>query len=470
MNSPLPAPSAKAKSDFQRLAAQQVARGAAATFEVRPQPGTAGQAPAGALRRGLRGAGAGAANAQVVLLEDSRGVLRWDYRPATGGSGSPSLRRAAMGGRGRYRGLFSIGETLTRTDVAEVGPNAITAALHKLDEKLTPHQGLRLFKDGRLSDPLTPADGQRPLAEARRLLLLVHGTFSKGDVYVEALPKAFFTQAMAQRYSHVASFDHPTLSVSPVLNAIDLENALRSAGLKETARVDVVCHSRGGLVASWWIRSTRYTVDKLVAAGAPLSGTSLASPYRIRHLLDYFANYARMLSSGLNASAAFPSFASGFLAGAGGLVGILGGISGTLSALPVADAAVALVPGLNGQSRVTNNAELGRLWADPRWSAGAGAGAPACYVLSSDYEPQRKDPWWNVLAQLKQLPWIAANGVTDKLFPGGNDLVVDTDSMSHRCIVPTDTLSFGVGEGVHHCAYFTHEKTVERLQHWLQLP
>lgn len=457
--------SAQAKNNFQLLATEQLARGASVTFAMADEREATRPMSGAAARRGLRAGRGGATLAEVLLIEDSRGVLHWDYRAGTAGSGAPSLRRAALGGRGRYRGgLFSFGRTITRSEVAHVGPNAIGAALHKLDEKLTPQQGLRLVSGTALGEPIEPG-GQ--LATCKRLLLLVHGTFSKGDVYFEALPPAFFATALAKVYTHVASFDHPTLSVSPILNAMDLENTLRAAGLPVDAPVDIVCHSRGGLVASWWIRSTRYRVETLVAAGAPLSGTSLASPYRIRHLLDYFANYAQMLSGGLKASAAFPTFASGFLAGAGGLVGILGGISGALSALPVADAAVALVPGLNGQSRVTNNAELDRLWADPRWS-GAG-GTPACYVLSSDYEPQRNDPWWNIVAQLRQLPWIAADGITDRLFPSGNDLVVDTESMSHPCLAPQETLSYDRAAGVHHCAYFTQPKTVAKLQSWLKI-
>ncbi|SEJ50457.1 MULTISPECIES: triacylglycerol lipase [unclassified Variovorax] len=462
MNTPA---SVQAKSGFQLLATEQLARGASVTFEVAAEH-EAQQRAAGAAKRGVRATRNGAASAEVLLIEDSRGVLHWDYRVGTMSSGAPSLRRTALGGRGRYRGgLFSFGRTITRSEVAEVGPNAIGAALQKLDEKLTPNQGLRLFSEATLGDPVKPA-GQ--LNECKRLLLLVHGTFSKGDVYFEALPPSFFASALAKVYSHVVSFDHPTLSVSPILNAMDLENTLSAAGLPLATPVDVICHSRGGLVASWWIRSTRYTVETLVAAGAPLSGTSLASPYRIRHLLDYFANYAQMLSNGLQTSAAFPTFASGFLAGAGGLVGILGGISGTLSALPVADAAIALVPGLNGQSRVTNNAELRRLWDDPRWTAASGN--PACYVLSSDYEPKRDEPWWNIVAQLRQLPWIAANGVTDRLFPSGNDLVVDTESMSHRRWEPTDTLSYARTDGVHHCAYFTQPMTVAKLRSWLKIP
>jgi pimeloyl-ACP methyl ester carboxylesterase len=458
--------SIQAKNDFQLLATEQLARGASVTFAVAEEREGMRPAMGSGAKRGIRAARAGATNAEVLLIEDSRGVLHWDYRAGIAGSGAPSLRRAALGGRGRYRGgLFSFGRTITRSEVAEVGPNAIGTALEKLDEKLTPQQGLRFMTGTSLGSPVKPA-GQ--LKACKRLLLFVHGTFSKGDVYFEALPPTFFASALAKVYSHVVSFDHPTLSVSPILNAMDLENTLSAAGLPMNTPIDIICHSRGGLVASWWIRSTRYKVETLVAAGAPLSGTSLASPYRIRHLLDYFANYAQMLSSGLKTSAAFPTFASGFLAGAGGLVGILGGISGALSALPVADAAVALVPGLSGQSRVTNNTELGRLWSDPRWSAAVNN--PACYVLSSDYDPKNDDPWWNIVAQLRQLPWIAANGVTDRLFPGGNDLVVDTDSMSHPLLAPQETLSYEKTAGVHHCAYFTQAKTVAKLQSWLKIP
>ncbi|WP_418131279.1 hypothetical protein ABL849_11175 [Variovorax sp. 375MFSha3.1] len=450
------------KNDFQLLATKQLALGASATFAAEQKREPTSPVARTGPRRGI---GTGAANAEVLLIEDSRGVLHWDYRASVGNSGAPSLRRAALGGRGRYRGgLFSFGRTITRSEVAEVGPNQIGAALQKLDEKLTPKQGLRFLVDGALGEPVALA-GQ--LEACKRLLLFVHGTFSKGDVYFEALPPAFFASALAKVYSHVASFDHPTLSVSPILNAIDLENALSAAGLPASTPVDVICHSRGGLVASWWLRSTRCKVETLVTAGAPLTGTSLASPYRIRHLLDYFANYAQMLSTGLKTSAAFPTFASGFLAGAGGLVGILGGVSGALSALPVADAAIALVPGLNGQSLVTNNTELARLWSDPRWNA-AGP-RPACYVLSSDYEPQNNDPWWNIVAQLRQLPWIAADEITDRLFPGSNDLVVDTKSMSHSLLAPEETLSYGKTAGVHHCAYFTQPRTVVKLQGWLKI-
>jgi pimeloyl-ACP methyl ester carboxylesterase len=58
----------------------------------------------------------------------------------------------------------------------------------------------------------------------------------------------------------------------------------------------VVCHSRGGLVASWLLRLAPLRVRQVVFVGSPLAGTSLASPYRLRAALDMLANVANALS------------------------------------------------------------------------------------------------------------------------------------------------------------------------------
>ena len=61
-----------------------------------------------------------------------------------------------------------------------------------------------------------------------------------------------------------------------------------------------------------------------------------------------------------------------------------------------------------------------------------------------------------------------ADSVTDRLFPGPNDLVVDTESM-HSAANVVDALSFDKSEGVHHCAYFTQQKTLQKLGRWLMV-
>jgi pimeloyl-ACP methyl ester carboxylesterase len=453
-----PTVSGDADAAFQQLAAVQLALGASATFGAAAQADAQSQAM-GQVKRS-RSQLTNRHSAQVVLVQDGRGVLRWDYRTSNvydRSGAAPGMRRTSGMARSRYRGVSPIGNVLASAEVAEIGPNEITSALQRLDARLTPCQGLRLWVDTAFSKT---ADTNPRLKTCTRLLLLVHGTFSNGEMYAEQLDGSFFNSAR-KRYSHIAAFDHPTLSVSPMLNAIDLENALCELGLPKGVPVDVICHSRGGLVASWWVRSTRFQVERLVAVAAPLHGTSLASPYRIRYLVDYLANLSRLFGNGLKGAAAFPSFASGFLAGAGGLMGILGGFSGAFSAVPLADAGIALVPGLHGQARVTNNAELSRLW------GGSPKSPTEFYFVSSDFEAASNAPWWNLVAHLKQIPWVAADGLTDRLFPSKNDLVVDTGSMTGGFPV-AGSLVFEGSDAVHHCAYFQHEKTVKALHRWLK--
>lgn len=459
---------------FQQLAAVNLARGSSATFAAAPpsQP-----APRGAkLRRRAAVASAAPRTAQVLLVEDADGVLHWEYEPAgtaaagVRGPGLAAARRAVL--RNRYRGgLFGGTRIVASAEAADVGPNRITDALQKLDLQLTPDPGLRVLQ-GRVLHK--PGDAPAQLAGASRVLLLVHGTFSCGDMYVRELAAPEFAQGqqfidnLPGRYSHVVSFDHPTLSVSPMLNAIDLENALTAAGLAEATPVDVVCHSRGGLVTTWWLLNTRFKAERVVSVAAPLVGTSLASPYRVRLLLDYLANYAKFLSRGLKTAATVPTFASGFLAGAGGLVGVLGSVTSAVASLPIADAGIALVPGLHAMSRVTNNAEIHRLWDANRFARAAAN--VRFHVIGADYEPADNSPWWNLWAKFKQLPWNAADAVTDKLFPGGNDLVVDTDSMGANLGAPAARVHmFAKKEGVHHCAYFGHAVAVTKLRAWLQV-
>ena len=80
------------------------------------------------------------------------------------------------------------------------------------------------------------------------MLILVHGTFSRGEnilsnFFATKQGGAFLTQASERYNGNVFAFDHPTLSVSPILNAFDLQRALGDS----RAQVRMVCHSRGGV-------------------------------------------------------------------------------------------------------------------------------------------------------------------------------------------------------------------------------
>jgi pimeloyl-ACP methyl ester carboxylesterase len=343
----------------------------------------------------------------------------------------------------------------------EVPPNQVTARLVDLDQRLTPERGLRRFDGTKLVSIARPA-------ATPRALLLVHGTFSKGDMYLTELGatpegKQFLARALAH-YDQVLCFDHPTLSVSPILNALDLERAL--AGYAGT--LDIVCHSRGGLVAAWWMRMAPRKVGRVVFVGAPLEGTSLAAPARLREALDGLANIASLVQHVATAAGVFVPPAAPLLAVGAGLMKILGGVLSIGAGTPLADAGVALVPGLAAQSRVANNLELSRLHQGP-WPS-----APAVSAVMSNFEVGDPDAaWWEFWRRWRKPLTAIGDSAADAVFQGDNDLVVDTASMKLLCGVPfpaEELLDFGTNDAVHHTNYFAQVGTVRFLRRTLAIP
>jgi pimeloyl-ACP methyl ester carboxylesterase len=244
------------------------------------------------------------------------------------------------------------------------------------------------------------------------------------------------------------------VAISPWLNALDLRRALSGAA----GPIDVICHSRGGLVVSWWLLHARPNVGRVVYVGSPLEGTSLAAPARLKAALDLVGNLARALGTVANtASTAVP-----MLAFAGGIMKIFGGILNLGVRSPLLDAGVAVVPGLAAQSRVGNNAELLRLF-DDDWTT-----AYSLHAILSNYEPaQTPAPWWKFWRHFRALPGRIADVGADAIFDGPNDLVVDTVSMTRLgqgAIGKDGRLEFAGDAAVHHCAYFRQPKSVQFLE------
>ena len=386
--------------------------------------------------------------ATLSLIEDD-GILRWVYQPPyTGGPGRRALRAARR---------IVAGDVVHEFSFRETPPNEVISALEALDKRLTPNQGLRRYRNGKFETL------EKAPTIAGRVLLLVHGTFSKSDMFndeLNATPdgKKVLGKAEAQ-YDAVLAFDHPTLSVSPWINAIDLEVALeRVAG-----PIDVVCHSRGGLVVAWWLRNAKRRVDNVVFVGAPLEGTSLASPARLRATLQGLANVFKALESG----SALASTVVPFMGVVTGLARIFGGVLQLGASAPLADAAVVIVPGLAGQSRVGNSAELDRLHR-LQWVS-----TPQFYSVMSNFQPQDSDErWWQVWKLFRNPGDRIMNWGADAIFDEDNDLVVNTQSMTklYGTSVPRANIrDFGTSQTVHHCNYFSQPQTAKFLLRTLNL-
>lgn len=400
-----------------------------------------------ALRRSRRGRARGSGLATVSLVRVD-GVLRWTYQRAPRAIGTRRARRA---------GTLVGAEAVFSHDFREVPPNKIVEKLEQLDARLTPNQGLRRWE----KDQLVPlANGEAPAATPRALLI-IHGTFSKSDVIFEELQacpegKAFLAKAVA-RYKQVLAFDHPTLSVSPILNAMDLQKSL--AGYEGS--LDVICHSRGGLVAAWWLCIGVRNVRRVVFVASPLEGTSLASPSRLKESLDTLANIADASEKLATLGATFVPPAAPLLTVATGLMQVLGAGLSITARSPLLDAGVAVVAGLASQSRVGNNQELLRLHRTT-WGS-----SPEFFAVRSDFEPgSPDDPWWQFWKKLRKPLTTLADFAVDPIFDGPNDLVVDAVSMTRlldQDFKKAQIHDFGTNNRVHHCNYFAQPETATFL-------
>ena len=381
-----------------------------------------------------------------VSLVEHEGVLGWQDAP-------PSLAR---GRRAGSRG--SSGELIATYRFEKLEPNKVGEVLEALDLKLTPTPGLKsviISKTGKtvrwkFGPPQVPASG--------RVLLIIHGTFSESSAILNqfvATPEGQQYLADASvAYQAVLAFDHPTLSLSPLLNAFDLQQAF--AGKK--VDVDIVAHSRGGLVARWWLEGfgpARGESARAVFVGSPLNGTGLAAPPRLRATLNLLTNYGHALQLIGDAAVAVPFIQVPLV-----LLKVIGSVTGVLAKTPVTDAAISMIPGLACQSRVSNNEELKRIRSGPLH--------PHYFAVTSNFEPEAVGwKFWRMFRKDQ-----VANLGADLLFSGDNDLVVDTTSMKEFSSTdfPADRAhDFGTNAEVHHVNYFRQPKTVEFLRSRLSM-
>ncbi|WP_457321542.1 esterase/lipase family protein, partial [Roseateles sp. P5_E11] len=221
--------------------------------------------------------------AKVELVRDEDGLLRWVYSPPTTPGGT---------GRRSYRSIrVAPDDVLQSFRFNDFGANAVTDKLIAADDWLTPDKGMQRWQDGRL------VNDAQPRIDKGRVLLLVHGTFSKSQMWFDELQATDAGKKLLagwqQKYSAILAFGHATLSVAAWSNALDLHSALQDV----SAPIDVVCHSRGGLVVGWLMRLRAVPVERVIFVASPLVGTSLAAPDKLRAALDMIASYADAVST-----------------------------------------------------------------------------------------------------------------------------------------------------------------------------
>ncbi|MCY4753138.1 esterase/lipase family protein [Pelomonas aquatica] len=423
-------------------------------FDVPAPGGDATRAPIQQRRRRGFDPRAADGRAAVRLVRDD-GLLRWVYEPP--------LRQLGTQGRRGWRSYSAESrETVQRIAFPELGENAVTAGLVKLDRHLNPvladlaapTDGLRRW-DGQAWAPL-PAGFLAGLSG--RVLVLVHGTFSASAMYAKEFNATAEGEALLQRladargaYAAVLAFDHPTLSVGPWLNALALRDALSPC----PAEFDFVGHSRGGLVISWLLRmAPGLRARQALFVGAPLAGTSLAAPDKLRQALDTLASFADAVAEAASqARKIAPPGLDALALGVGGLACVLGKVLQLGARTPLADAGVGLVPGLLAMGRVDNNLELAQLW--PLQGSASGVDMRA---IGGSFRPAEvNEPLWKLWKRVTHVKGQALYYGADLIFDQPNDLVVDTAAMNRLgplTLAAPQWEDLGVSAETHHTNYF----------------
>lgn len=386
----------------------------------------------------------------VTLIETADGTYLWR-------DGTPRPAGTARRGR-RAVGGVEAGEIVTMRRFELLEPDKINASLQRLDDRLSKPRGLRQLKriqprkDVKANFNLVGAD-KGPFTGST--LLFIHGTFSNNDNLLNELVSTPEGKLLLDRcvghYDRVLFFDHSTLAQSPIMNALDL--ARHMAG--SVHDLDIVAHSRGGLVARWWLEAIGGGVGKsprVILAGTPSVGTSLAAGPRLRSSMDLITNIGIALESTLGLGAMF----NPFLVAPVAILRILTSLTGAVANLPVADAAVAMIPGLFGQARISNNGELRRL------SAGPSVNNPTYFVVKSNFESE--NPGWKFWRHFRGTAIL--NRLADTVFDGENDLVVDCESIGdlgdgHKL---AGTCDFKTSADVHHCNYFRQQACLQFIE------
>jgi hypothetical protein len=282
-------------------------------------------------------------------------------------------------------------------------------------------------------------DADWPRLAAGRALLFIHGTFSTTTGGFGALPLDARVELHRRYGGRVLAYDHPTIADDAAVNARDFYALVGDHGLD----LDIVCHSRGGLVArsiaerpgslSTLGRNTR--VHQIVLVACVNNGTVLADVPRWGAMVDRYTTLLTLLP--------------------------VPGAAQTLEAVlaVVKSIAVETAHDLEGLSSMApGSAFLRQLNV-----AGTQPEQATYRAITSNFEPRDPD----------LLAWLRNRG-RDAIFgEAPNDMLVAVESMtgpngSDRFpISPANVVGFGPADAIEHSMYFGQARTAGAFLAWL---
>ncbi len=360
------------------------------------------------------------AGQQLLELVEVNGIRHWQtinhktrQRVLLAGSAVAALSTAPDTRRqlGLARGAKDYARILGRWLFHREEGSLIEKLVAQYDRDVVPKETLWLLQADGSRTPLEPGawwwfDGNTN-AETDRVLLILHGTFSSTAAPIAGLGKDFLRWA-TRYYRGVIAFDHWTLSKSPLDNARNLWDLLDGNLRQARRRLDIVAHSRGGLVARAMIELERHhrVANRVVFVSTPNSGATLADPTNWGHAADNLVNVLHLDK-----------------------FGIYGRLSSLLARLVInqqkleqrAKTVAAHIPGVQAQNPRAMGPDdfLGML------QRGNGPASNVIYAgVAANYEPRPEEITLKNLFKATSAKIVDA--ATDSLVTSFNDLVVDT--------------------------------------------
>jgi hypothetical protein len=409
---------------------------------------------------------------RVILYQDESGGLSWHFSADVRQVGAPARPRL-RGAGGGARFVVPLRSAAARQALASCPPRRnlrgpITKAGRKLfkilvlpvasallasparwfaeavEARYRPQRIWRITPENYRSGP---ADDTVDWASLRGgpVLLLIHGLFSSVEGMLSGLAPEVLARWCDRYGGRVIAFNHPTVSVGPDVNAAAFLQAAARSLQGERLELDVVAHSRGGIVA----RALCENADTIAGNGpcavrsvyfvaVPNAGSPLGDAGRLPDLVDTITNCVANLPDGALAYSMETIV---------GLVMLMGQVASTA------------LPGIVALS-TREGFVVDRLNRSGRRS-------PAIYgAAAADFAPRpgSENGWFlGRLGSAAVRPAFESNGR-----PIANDLVVPFQSVysnnGHPAFPIANTLCYEPSDGVWHSGFFAQSRTIAHIE------
>jgi hypothetical protein len=401
---------------------------------------------------------------QVVLFQDESGGVSWHFPDghfARAKGKAPGLRSAkaarftipsrtvparaasAAAPRGLRGPIAKLGRKVFKVllvPLSKIIAKPVQAIVGKVEQKYRQELVRGVTADNYRQHVGTPFDAWDTL-EGKRSLLIVHGILSTTEGMLSGLARPAMEELVRAYEGRVIALDQLTVTRDPQENASRFLQTIAQHG--GNFQFDILCHSRGGIVARTLAERGRILVpeancdfSKVFFVATPNHGSRLADPEHMVAMLDVFTNW----------STNFPDGAAAY-----SIEVILSIVK--LLAYTVADR----LPGVAAMSTKGYIADVLNRSTEP---------SPAQYAAAaSDYEP---DPSRDNAFYTGRF----ANWIVDRVFQkASNDLVVPCDGVfaanGHPSFPIENPLVYAPSDAVWHTDFFSRPQTVRRMLSFL---